>query len=443
MVINEVIKTEEELQSFLRSWFKVDKAMDKALIEANLIPDTQYEEKYFLIEYTNKKRKVIEPIHFSQVLGDGKYSGYGCFFEFERIESDEEFETRLAEIYKDPQEMLPFENTMRRGSLWWNICCPQTLPFLTYPLTILEEMNQSELLDWYLNEDNNIQIRYQKLCGQGNDEILKMAVEEYENGDHSKKDVLKRMQQSNLLDEKIKDYFEHNLFKMYPTEEHIEWFEDAFETKYPIYVKDLTPELLLHLDIAVKDFKDEEELEKEWKEQRAERGYSDKDVWSIDAWFINIMPKMLRQLKQEHNGFIPLDKNLKRVPMDFAVEQEEVYNERWEKLLEHMAFLLDELDDDKCSMDNPYEENFWRLNKAFYDRYPDTSVLKTEEEKELEESDGTFIWVLPDRDPEYGEEYLRAQKEYMDYEKKIDAYKKECKDEFFKLFSEYFYDLWD
>jgi hypothetical protein len=36
--------------------------------------------------------------------------------------------------------------------------------------------------------------------------------------------------------------------------------------------------------------------------QRGYRGYSDRDVWSIDWFLTGIMPKMLRQLKQTSHG---------------------------------------------------------------------------------------------------------------------------------------------
>ena len=36
--------------------------------------------------------------------------------------------------------------------------------------------------------------------------------------------------------------------------------------------------------------------------QRARKGYSYRDVWSIDYWFMEIMPKMLEDLKKSKHG---------------------------------------------------------------------------------------------------------------------------------------------
>ena len=38
------------------------------------------------------------------------------------------------------------------------------------------------------------------------------------------------------------------------------------------------------------------------KIQRFIRGYADEDVWQMDYWFINIIPKMLRQLRDKGMG---------------------------------------------------------------------------------------------------------------------------------------------
>lgn len=40
-----------------------------------------------------------------------------------------------------------------------------------------------------------------------------------------------------------------------------------------------------------------------WFFQRGFRGYSDKDVWNIDKWFLNIIIPMLKQLKKRKNGY--------------------------------------------------------------------------------------------------------------------------------------------
>ncbi len=48
---------------------------------------------------------------------------------------------------------------------------------------------------------------------------------------------------------------------------------------------------------------------KEWhqklkyRRQRARKGWGVKDTWSIDCWFLAVMPQMLEYLKEHHMGF--------------------------------------------------------------------------------------------------------------------------------------------
>jgi hypothetical protein len=65
-----------------------------------------------------------------------------------------------------------------------------------------------------------------------------------------------------------------------------------------------------------------------WAFQRAIRGYSNKDVWSIDCFLCDIMPKMLRQLAKNLNG---CPTNL----YDKKNEDDECH--KWVKILEKMA----------------------------------------------------------------------------------------------------------
>lgn len=39
-----------------------------------------------------------------------------------------------------------------------------------------------------------------------------------------------------------------------------------------------------------------------WKIQRFKRGYADVDVWDFESWFLDIIPKMLTQLKKQLHG---------------------------------------------------------------------------------------------------------------------------------------------
>lgn len=40
-----------------------------------------------------------------------------------------------------------------------------------------------------------------------------------------------------------------------------------------------------------------------WALQRARNGYCDRDVCEIDTWFLDIIPRMLKEFKLNHTGY--------------------------------------------------------------------------------------------------------------------------------------------
>jgi hypothetical protein len=61
------------------------------------------------------------------------------------------------------------------------------------------------------------------------------------------------------------------------------------------------------------------------------------------------------------------------------------------------------------------------------------------EEKEKGFSRMYSPWNFPDKYPTA----LEIKEKYFEYEDKIYEYRNQCKEEFFSLFSEYFWMLWD
>jgi len=86
--------------------------------------------------------------------------------------------------------------------------------------------------------------------------------------------------------------------------------------------------------------------------QRFNKGYADVDVWNINTWFLDIMPKMLDQLKHNHVGYHP----------DLSPEE-------WEQELEKMRQCFLEANEDTCSMINPYEEAFEKMYIDFNNQF--------------------------------------------------------------------------
>lgn len=118
--------------------------------------------------------------------------------------------------------------------------------------------------------------------------------------------------------------------------------------------------------------------------QRIQNGYATSDTWSIDMWFENIMPHMLIEYRD----------NLCGCPCGMTTYQ-------WRKVLDRMIYLLNEMTEDTCSRKNPY----WDDDKI--------------------------------------DVKLHDDKRWMNEEEAISKYREQCKDEFFHLFSKWFWYLWD
>ena len=133
--------------------------------------------------------------------------------------------------------------------------------------------------------------------------------------------------------------------------------------------------------------------------QRAKHGYTDIDTWNIDVWFLDIMPKILKQYKENLHGY-PTVLN----------SQEE-----WENIIERMIFLLSEMNENNCTYVNPYEKEF-------------LSNIENHLEKV------NHGWQI--KQSELSKKYFGEEENKLNYMNL-------CKEEFFNLFSKYFYNLWD
>ena len=134
---------------------------------------------------------------------------------------------------------------------------------------------------------------------------------------------------------------------------------------------------------------------------RARHGYSDSDVYNVDMWFLNIMPKILEQLRDTTIS-APLLPNT----------DENTCHEEWRNILSRMVFLLNEMDEDKCNYINPFEDSY---EKYILEKCEDKNFKRNKDLEKLY----------------YGEEQNKWN------------YINSCKREFFDLFSKYFYDLWN
>ena len=213
--------------------------------------------------------------------------------------------------------------------------------------------------------------------------------------------------------------------------------------------------------------KEDRKREEKWKKQRADRGYSDCDVWNIDSWFISTLKPMLEQLGKNNMGYpmsickewydahehelgIAFDDwlcwpNEEEDPVGYKLRSDaaEDCDRMWKSVLSRLAFLLGEMNEETCTKKNPYDEATFLAHKEFAKKYGAFGDgLKTEQEKAEEKEKGLYRMYHPSDEP--GRDDVKELfKKSFDEETNLAKYRDTCKNEFFELFSKYFWDLWD
>ena len=203
----------------------------------------------------------------------------------------------------------------------------------------------------------------------------------------------------------------------------------------------ITPDIADNLAKSLEDIyfklkdKKDKEFEEKMKKQRYERGYADSDVWNINYWFIRTLKPMLKQLRDTHMG--------SPACLDIEDDNPDDCHQKWNEILDRMIFLLQEMDEDTCSFKNVYEDDVMKSYDDFWGKYGTFGDgLKTEEELAKEKEQGNSRMLFPSDEP--GRDDVKELFEkYYDIEKEIFDYREECKNEFFELFSKYFWALWD
>ena len=88
------------------------------------------------------------------------------------------------------------------------------------------------------------------------------------------------------------------------------------------------------------------------KIQRFIRGYADEDVWQMDYWFINIIPKMLRQLRDKGMGY----------PSKFKSKEE------WHNELNKIIYYFEQANPDTMIEENEYASDEKFVAQKFLER---------------------------------------------------------------------------
>jgi len=157
--------------------------------------------------------------------------------------------------------------------------------------------------------------------------------------------------------------------------------------------------------------------------QRAIRGYSYQDLWSIYSWFLETMPKMLRDFKKDLHGCPAIFVNHEDGTEYQNVEQG---MKDWEAVIDRMIFCFTEMNEDTCSMKNEFKD------ECFRQRHKPNEGKKV---KDWFEPCGTDKDGMP--------LYRLLEKDFWRKQKEIKAYREKMKDEGFDLMKKYFWNLWD
>ncbi len=168
--------------------------------------------------------------------------------------------------------------------------------------------------------------------------------------------------------------------------------------------------------------------------QRIRYGYCDRDVWSIDWWFLSVVPNMLEDLKNTTDSYPSTFENTSQGRND----DEGI--KKWQETLSEMVFLFREANSDTCTRENPYKQDFVIASKEFDKKYGmfGEKLLTEEEKAEAKKTGNTRMYMLSDV-PEYKD----VSERYSEEAHKIDAYQNECKVKGLQMFDKWFWDLWD
>lgn len=176
-----------------------------------------------------------------------------------------------------------------------------------------------------------------------------------------------------------------------------------------------------------------------WSKQRITRGYCDCDVWEMFSFLQTLIPDMLQTLKDTRTGSPGyLGENYTN---ENGILVNDTCHEEWNCILDKMIFLWREAEKDTCSQKNPFDEAHSKAMDEFTERFG-LFGNKLQTEKELEENrkrggGGTIHFM--DELPEYKE----ISDKYREEEKRLEEYRRKCKDEAIDMLKQYFYDLWD
>ena len=173
--------------------------------------------------------------------------------------------------------------------------------------------------------------------------------------------------------------------------------------------------------------------------QRAKKGYSYRDLWSIDHWFMETIPKMLRDFMENLHG-CPNEFIKRANETEYTDQEFELGMSNWKAIVKRMIFCFSEMNEDTCSMENEFKEEFQEqlLRDLLTKKKPKKweRIKKLFERKDKDAPVKLHPLVFGDVEPE-------LEKNYRKREEEIENYREKMKDEGFDLLKKYFWILWD
>ena len=208
--------------------------------------------------------------------------------------------------------------------------------------------------------------------------------------------------------------------------------------------------------------KEDEKFEREMKNQRKEQGFSNQDVWSMNWWFLTIIPKMLKELR-ESTSSSPIqflndyyERHIK--PLNICNDEEfwcspkteeakrlfdralKASLRRWKNVLKRMEQTFLDSVEDTCSYKNKYHDDYFKAFDEYIEKYG-LWGNKIKSNPGLEhKKDGSTVHTFS-KNPylmEKLDEYKDIYRLYHTEQKKIDAYMEKSKQKALKMFVKFF-----
>ena len=153
--------------------------------------------------------------------------------------------------------------------------------------------------------------------------------------------------------------------------------------------------------------------------QRIWHGYCDQDLFSIDSWFLSIMPAMLEDFRDNLHGYPTAPELLShQVASEDDTDTESM--RAWIAVLDRMIFLMREADELTYTKSNQYEGEFQHAQQEFEEKYGKFGERLGSDEDSENHADNRSrqLHFLGE-----AEEYKDLSEKYMEEERRLHRYR--------------------